>query len=227
MSSTQMRYPERKMARENHAWSGTAVRALLNNRFYLGEMAYGKSVRKSVGSKEGIAVPKNEWKVITDHHEPLVTPEVFVLTELYRELMRRGDLIKQHESLEQFQKDELRRLGRDMENSRMQYRNLQKEADALYESYALKQTEATDYRSRADGIALRMQELTCKIEKAEQELARLTEEYHRPKQDMKDIIRFAEMKELTQEMVDVFIKKVTVYKGKRVEIEWNYALGEE
>ncbi|MCM1194105.1 MAG: recombinase family protein [Acetatifactor muris] len=297
---TQMRYPERMMAKENHTWSSTAVRTILNNRFYLGEMAYGKTVRKAVGSKGGLAVPKGEWKVIADHHEPLVTPEVFalvsssrleqstrrkrpkhpltgkiycggcgysisykpqgnskfpnhfwcrkhsllqipdcctyfnaaileeiVLAELYRELMRRGDLIKQRESLEQFQREELHRLGRDMENSRMQYRSLQKEADVLYESYALKQMGVADYRSRADGIALQMQELTRKIEKAEQELARLTEEYHRPKQDMKDIIRFAEMKELTQEMVDVFIKKVTVYKGRRVEIEWNYALGEE
>ena len=81
---TQMRHPERKMEREHHTWSNTAVRRILNNRFYLGEMAYGKSVRKSVGSKNGIAVPKEEWKVITDHHEPLVTPEVFALASAYR-----------------------------------------------------------------------------------------------------------------------------------------------
>lgn len=34
-------------------------------------------MRKSVGSKNKILVPKSEWKVIKDHHEPLVTPEVF------------------------------------------------------------------------------------------------------------------------------------------------------
>lgn len=297
---TQMRYPDRKMARENHAWSSTAVRGILNNRFYLGEMAYGKSVRKSVGSKDGIAVPKEEWKVIPNHHEPLVTPEVFalvsafrpeqstkrkrpkhpltgkiycggcgyainykpqgnskipnhfwcrkhsllqipdcctyfdaaileeiVLTQIYQELMRRGDLIKQRESLEQFQKEELHKLGRELESFRIQHRSLQKEADTLYENYALKKMEAADYRNRADKITSQMQKIACKIENAELELARLMEEYHQPKQDMKDIIRFSEMKELTQEMVDVFIKKVTVYKGKRVEIEWNYALGEE
>lgn len=292
---TQMRCPGRKMAREHHAWSCTAVRGILNNRFYLGEMAYGKSVRKSVGSKNGIAVPKDEWKVIPDHHEPLVTPEVFarvsvfrpeqstrrkrpkhpltgkiycggcgyainykpqgnskipnhfwcrkhsllqipdcctyfnaaileeiVLIEVYQELMRRGDLVKQRETLGQFQKEMLHKLGKELENCRMQYRSLQKEADALYEGYALKQMEAADYRSRADEITLQMKEIKCKIENTEQELARLTEEYQRPKQDMKDIIRFSKMEELTQEMVDVFIKKVTVYKGKRVEIEWNY-----
>ena len=186
------------------------MRGILNNRFYLGEMAYGKSVRKSVGSKNGIAVPKDEWKVITDHHEPLVTPEIFalasayrpeqstkrkrekhpltgkiycggcgysinykpqssngkmpnhfwcrkhsllqipdcctyfradileeiVLTELYRELMRRGDLIKQRGSLEQFQKEEWNRLNKELGNYRTQYQSLQTEKDTLYESYA-------------------------------------------------------------------------------------------
>ena len=298
---TQMRYPERKMAKEHPAWSNTAVRRILNNRFYLGEMAYGKSVRKSVGSKNGIAVPKEEWKVITDHHEPLVTPEVFalasayrpeqstkrkrekhpltgkiycggcgyainykpqrnngkmpnhfwcrkhsllqipdcctyfwgdileeiVLTELYRELMRRGDLIKQRESIEQFQKEEWNRLNKELGNYRTQYRSLQTEKDTLYENYAVKQIEAGEYRSRADGIALQMQELSRKIEETELAFGRLTEEYNQPKQDMKEIIRFSQMEKLTQEAVDVFIKKVIIYRDKRVEIEWNYAFGEE
>lgn len=299
---TQMRHPERKVAREHHTWSNTAVRRILNNRFYLGEMAYGKSVRRSVGSKKGIAVPKEEWKVIPDHHEPLVTPEVFalasayrpeqstkrinsalqnrekhpltgkiycggcgyainykpqrnngkmpnhfwcgkhsllqipdcctyfradileeiVLTELYRELMHRGDLIKQRETLEQFQIEELNRLNKELGNYRAQYRNLQTEKDILYESYAVKQIGAGEYRSRADEIDLQMQKLSCKIEEADSAFSRLTEEYHRPKQDMKEIIRFSQMEKLTQEAVDIFIKKVIIYRDKRVEIEWNY-----
>lgn len=32
------------------------------------------------------------------------------------------------------------------------------------------------------------------------------------------------MEELTQEVVDAFIKKVYVCKGKRVEIEWNFGM---
>lgn len=294
---TQMRHPERKMAREHHTWSNTAVRRILNNRFYLGEMAYGKSVRRSVGSKNGIAVPKDEWKVITDHHEPLVTPEVFalasayrpeqstkrkrekhpltgkiycggcgyainykpkgnngkmpdhfwcrkhsllqipdcctyfradileeiVLTELYRELMYRGDLIKQRESLEQFQKEELNRLNKELGNYRTQYQSLQTEKDTLYESYTVKQIGAGEYRSRADGIALQMQELSCKIEETELAFGRFMEEYNRPKQDIKEMIRFSQLEKLTQEAVDVFIKKVIIYRDKRVEIEWNYA----
>lgn len=40
------------------SWSATSIRRILNNRFYLGEMAYGKSVCKSVGSKKTRALPK-------------------------------------------------------------------------------------------------------------------------------------------------------------------------
>lgn len=296
---TQIRYPAGK--KENQKWTDKAVRGILNNRFYLGEMAYGKTVRKYVGSKTGIAVPKEEWKVIPNHHEPLVTPEVFalvsafrpeqctkrkrpkhpltgkiycggcgyainykpqssngrmpnhfwcrkhsllqipdcctyfradileeiVLMELYRELMRRGDMIKQRESLELFQKEECNRLTKELGNYRILYQDLQTEKVILYEKYAIKQIGAGEYRSRADGIALQMQELTCKIEETELEWSRLTEEYHRPKQNMREIIRFSRMERLTQEVVDAFIKKVTIYRDRRVEIEWNYVFGEE
>lgn len=76
-TATQLRYPDRSTVKKNHTWSSNIVRRILDNRFYLGEMAYGKSVRKSVGSKDGIMVPKSGWKVIKDHQEPLVTLEIF------------------------------------------------------------------------------------------------------------------------------------------------------
>lgn len=72
----QIRFPERaEKSKRILAWSNTSVRDILNNRFYLGEMAYGKSKRQYVGSKNSIAIPKDEWKVIENHHEPLITPE--------------------------------------------------------------------------------------------------------------------------------------------------------
>jgi hypothetical protein len=55
-----------------------------------------------------------------------------------------------------------------------------------------------------------------------EEYDRIEEEYQSPKMDMKQIIRFMGMKQLTQEVVDVFIERVTVYREKRVEIEWKF-----
>ena len=41
---------------------------------------------------------------------------------------------------------------------------------------------------------------------------------------MKQIIRYSHIEELTQEVVDTFIRRVYAYKDKRVEIEWNFSV---
>ena len=41
---------------------------------------------------------------------------------------------------------------------------------------------------------------------------------------MKQIIRYSHIEELTQEVVDTFIRKVYAYKDKRIEIEWNFSM---
>lgn len=294
-TAMQMRYPERQMSNKNHTWSSTVVRSILDNRFYLGEMSYGKSKRRSVGSKSGMKVPKSDWKVVENHHEPLVTPEIFsrvmlelpghstkrkrekhpltgkiycggcgyslnykperngnnqrffwcrkhallqipdcctyynavileetVLTLLNHELMRRGDVLKQGEALEQFQKETLEGLSRKNREYKKQYSDIQKEKDLLYESYVAGGITVEEYRSRADSLAGQLEELEGKIAAIEADENRMREELHKSKEDMKQIIRYAHMKELTQEAVDIFIRKVTVYKGKKVEIAWNF-----
>ena len=42
-------------------------------------------------------------------------------------------------------------------------------------------------------------------------------------EDMKQIIRFSHLEKLTQEAVEIFIKRVILYRDKRVEIVWNFA----
>lgn len=270
------------------------VRRILDNRFYLGEMVYGKSVRKSVGRKDGIRVPKSDWKVIKNHHEPLVTPEIFasvalaapghsteakkkkhpltgkiycggcgyslnyksrrgkipchfwcrkhsllqipdcctyfraevleeiVLTLLNKELMRRGDQIRQKETLEQFQKDAIDILSRKKREYQREYHNIQKEKDSLYEGYAAGQMDVLEYRSKADRMTKEMEELLVRIQKVDAEYSQVKEDADRDKQDMKQIIRYSHLETLTQEVVDTFVRRVAVYKDKRVEIEWNF-----
>ena len=294
-TKTQMRCPERaEKDGRMRAWDHVSVRAVLNNRFYLGEMAYGKSKRKSVGSKNGIAVPMEEWKVIPDHHEPLVTPEDYekvclfrkgadtarkgeknplvgklfcggcgysmtykplrgknkhrrfecrkhavlqipecctyfsadlleetVLTMLNRELMVRGDAAKENQSLVSFQKSCIARLEKKITECRGRKKQLQAEADALYESYAFGTMQAVSYRRKADGIKEQIASLSAE-EKHGKELEQLQEEYRRTEEDMKQVIRYSHLEVLTQEVVDIFIKKIYVYKDKRVEIVWNF-----
>ena len=42
---------------------------------------------------------------------------------------------------------------------------------------------------------------------------------------MKQVVRYSHMEKLTQELVDTFVKKVYVYKDKRVEIMWDFREG--
>ena len=41
---------------------------------------------------------------------------------------------------------------------------------------------------------------------------------------MKQKNRYSHIEELTQEVVDTFIRRVYAYKDKRIEIEWNFSM---
>lgn len=295
---TQMRNPKKKYTDGKvHSWSENAIRKILNNRFYLGEMAYGKTVRKSVGSQNGIAVPKEDWKVIRDHHEALISEEIYeqvssfkpgystkrnrekhpltgklycggcgyslnykplhgknryrrfecrkhallqipecctymsadlleetVLMMLNKELMLRGDAMKQKKNLSSFQQAGMLSLKRKLEEYGQEIKQVQAEKDTLYERYALGQLDGKEYQKRAGELTERLSSLFIKKDEAALKLAALESEYQKAEEDMKQIIRYSHIEELTQEIVDTFIKKVYAYKDKRIEIEWNFSM---
>lgn len=300
---TQIRKPGRETQDGKlHTWSSHAIRNILNNRFYLGEMAYGKSVRKSVGSKNATAVPREEWKVISNHHEALISEEIFkqvsvfrpeysmkqkdfaapkqdkhpligklycggcgysldykpirgknkyrrfecrkhallqipecctymnadlleetVLFMLNKELMFRGNAMKQKENLLSFQKAAIFTLKRKLDGYRQEKKQAQAEKDALYEQYALMKLPLAEYRRKAKELTENLSFLSVTEKEAAEKLAGLENEYQKAEEDMKQIIRYSHIGELTQEVVDAFIKRVYAFKGKRVEIEWNFS----
>lgn len=301
---TQMRYPEKSDAdRKIHSWSENAVRRILSNRFYLGEMAYGKSVRKSVGSKNGVSVPMEDWKVIRDHHEALVSEELFrqaslfrtehftkrknsakqngekhplagrlycggcgyslnykplreknryrrfecrkhalwqipecctyinadlleetVLMMLNRQLQICGNAEKQKENLSFFLQAGILPLKRKLEEYRREIKQIQEQKDALYEKYALRQLDQREYRKRADELTEQFASLSIKKEKAAGKLAALEKECRQDEEDKKQLLRYLHIEKLTQEAVHIFIKRIWVYKDKRMEIEWNFSM---
>lgn len=294
----QMRKPEKVYSDGKvHSWSATSVRRILNDRFYLGEMAYGKSVRKSVGSKNGIAVPKEEWKVIPNHHETLITEEIFeqvssfrpgvstkrnrekhpltgklycggcgyslnykplrgknryrrfecrkhallkipecctymradlleetVLLMLNKELMLRGNAMKQKNNLTSFQKAGIVSLKKKQEEYRAEIKQARAKKDGLYEKYALGELVKEEYQKRANELTEQIALLSVKMEETASKRAVMESEYQEAEEDMKQIIRHSHIEELTQEVVDTFIRKVYAYKDKRVEIEWNFSM---
>ena len=294
----QMRKPEKVYSDGKvHSWSATSVRRILNDRFYLGEMAYGKFVRKSVGSKNGIAVPKEEWKVIPNHHEALITEEIFeqvssfrpevstkrnrekhpltgklycggcgyslnykplrgknryrrfecrkhallkipecctymradlleetVLLMLNKELMLRGNAMKQKNNLTSFQKAGIVSLKKKQEEYRAEIKQARAKKDGLYEKYALGELVKEEYQKRANELTEQIALLSVKMEETASKRAVMESEYQKAEEDMKQIIRHSHIEELTQEVVDTFIRKVYAYKDKRVEIEWNFSM---
>lgn len=280
-----------------HTWSSQTVRTILNNRFYLGEMAYGKTVRKSVGSQNGLAVPRDDWKVIPNHHEALISEEIFkqvsafrpgystarnrekhpltgklycggcryslsykpvrgknkyrrfecgkhallhipecctyinaglleetVLFMLNKELMLRGNAVRQKENLFSFQKAGIHTLKKKLDGYRQEKKQIQEQKDALYEDYALAKLPAAEYQRKAMELTERLSSLSVSEGEAVKKLDRLEEEYQNAEEDMKQVIRYSHIEKLTQEVADAFIRRVYVYKGKRVEIEWNFSV---
>lgn len=277
------------------AWSTQAVRRILNNRFYLGEMTYGRTKRKYVGSKEGVKTPETEWRTIENHHEPLVSAEVYekvcsfhdgvsverkmeknplvgklycgrcgysmaykplrgknkhrrfecykhatlqipdcctyfsadmleelVLSMLIKELILRGDTEKQKESLRSFQKACMEKLEKELVENRNQRELLSQEKADLYEGYALGEMDAVSYREKAERLAEESNFLSAREKELLEEIEGINEELRKTDEDMRQIIKFSHMERLTQEAVDAFIKRIYVYKDKRVEIEWNF-----
>lgn len=295
----QMRRPDRHMKEGKvPVWSTSAVRNILNNRFYLGEMAYGKTVRKAVGSKNSKAVPKEEWKVIPDHHEALVTKEVYeqvssfrpdypmgkkrerhpltgklycggcryamvykplrgknkyrrfecskhalhqipgcctcfhadvleelVLAVINKELMLRGKAAGQEKCLRTLQKSRLGTIKNQISGLKREQEQTQFSKGRAYEEYAAGGMMPDEYRKRADELNRQAERISGQIHDRRKQLLILETEMERLDTDMKQIIRYSHMEELTQKLTDTFINRIYVYKNKRVEIEWKFREG--
>lgn len=71
-------------------WDHSTIRLILRDERYLGKAIYGKRYRTEVGNYRTQKAEKNDWIVVCDTHEPIVTEEEFKTAEdslgEYREL---------------------------------------------------------------------------------------------------------------------------------------------
>ena len=63
--------------RKEFDWHVTSIRAILDNEVYLGRLVYGKQRNKSMKSKEKVRNPKEEWIVVENCHEPIISQELW------------------------------------------------------------------------------------------------------------------------------------------------------
>lgn len=58
-------------------WTVDMIRKILGNKSNYGCMVYGKTKVTEPGTNKEIIVPQKEWKVIENHHEPIISKEIF------------------------------------------------------------------------------------------------------------------------------------------------------
>ena len=73
--------------------------------------------------------------------------EQAVLMMLNKELMLRGNAMKQNESLSSFQRAGIQSLKKKLEECRQEQKQIRAEKDNLYEQYALKQSVVRSIRN--------------------------------------------------------------------------------
>ena len=71
---------------ERHKWREETIRRMLNNKVYLGHLEYGKRINLSYKSKKVKYIPPDEWKIVHNTHEPIVTEELFNTVQSMRSM---------------------------------------------------------------------------------------------------------------------------------------------
>lgn len=85
-----------EIGEDPHHWSGAQIQQIAQNRTYLGERVLQKYTTPSYKNHTRVIRPKEEWCVFENHHEPLVSVEVFETVQRLRSVRRKisytGDL---------------------------------------------------------------------------------------------------------------------------------------
>lgn len=94
--------------------------------------------------------------------------------------------------------------------------------DRAYEEYAAGSITPEEYRGKTDRLNRQMELLSGQLYEWQEKRLELEDEQEKLDTDMKQIIRYSHIEELTQDLADTFIERIYVYKDKRVEIKWNF-----
>ena len=66
-----------KTVNEKSVWRTASVFSILKDQRYVGDTVYGKVKPTAVGSRKDRAVPREQWIIVPDTHEAIVSREVF------------------------------------------------------------------------------------------------------------------------------------------------------
>ena len=75
--SRRQKSDSKKASSRGLQWTSDMVRKILNDKNYIGCMVYGKTKIPDPGTGKEVPVPRSEWKLLENHHEPIVSKETF------------------------------------------------------------------------------------------------------------------------------------------------------
>ncbi len=79
-------------------WSPDTIKRILENEMYLGHMVQGKTTRLNHKSKMIIYLPKEQWKIVKNTHEPIIDEKTFNNVQLMFK-SNKNKTIKTHDYL--------------------------------------------------------------------------------------------------------------------------------
>ncbi len=63
--------------KKSYKWTNQQIIRILKNEIYTGKMIYNKKVKQSCASKHYRTNDKSNWIIIDNHHEPIISKEIF------------------------------------------------------------------------------------------------------------------------------------------------------
>jgi DNA invertase Pin-like site-specific DNA recombinase/DNA-binding transcriptional MerR regulator len=81
--------PNSQIYSKKGLWGYTTVKRILNNPVYIGTLIQGREKKVSYKSKKVVVAPKDEWVVIENNHEPIISKEVFEKTQKLLQIRRK------------------------------------------------------------------------------------------------------------------------------------------
>ena len=87
-----------KVSKQSQTWSDSRIREILLNEVYIGNMVQGRMKKVSYKSKKNIRLPKKEWKIVKNTHDPIIDLNTFQKAHEMI-LLRKQTRVKTHDYL--------------------------------------------------------------------------------------------------------------------------------
>ncbi len=87
-----------KTTLSTHFWKSEFIQHMLRNEVYIGNMVQGRKRKVNYKSKKEVSIPKNQWVVVPNTHEPIIEKDVFYNVQMLLE-KRKPTRTRKHEYL--------------------------------------------------------------------------------------------------------------------------------